>query len=1418
MEGIRGKSYIEKNSSKLIGFSIINEKNKKIRQSNTMSNDKDKIISFNSYKSKIPEDNVRKSLNNKKSLYKNNNNFGFVPLFGKGLIKPKNNSNTILNYVPAKESTNISKKINSTIINNNINLDINSSSEESFDNIKTLKMVEKEIKNKILDMTTINSNNRSFLMDIKKNLNISLIEEDSTKKKRKKKKVKNKRDAKGKEENFEKDRKMVQKKPLYDSLDEEEIQGDDDDSDSLFINPEGRFIFILDTIILVSSFICFLYTPIQIAFSKCFCIEENIFIKIILICIDIIFISDFFVSFFRAFYNYEYKLIKNNILIIKNFIGGSFFIELLQAIPFNIIIIYFCFNKEKFQPDGPKCFYNGINGVYSSIKLLSGLKISKVLKAMNRKKNKAYLRLTEIDDHLFEKIYKLLSFTILSLLSINVFICLHIFIGHQTYPNWMLSMGIIDKPFIQIYIAALYGIIETLTTVGYGDVVCDSFTEIIFQIILLSIGIVAYSWLITIIGNYVKNESKAKIKHSKDLTMLEEIRVEFPKMSFKLYNKIHQHLQSVSNQQKKVDLNILVNSLPYSVKNMVLFRVYNKCIRRFIFFKKCDNTDFISRVLTNFIPLFSMKKALLIREGELIENIYFVKTGKLSLNVVLDPDDPEDSIKRYIYEKFEDIMDKDDKNLNKTVSVNNTTMNNNSNNTIKEKGKPNKFEGVNLGFQTLFNKRQTITGQSYHESRIEQEIGKCDLGGSEDIEEIKGKFLRVMDIKRNENFGTTYMLLNKPSPLSLRVISKKADIFLLRKHDVNNISKTYPSIWKKISEKAFTNMIAIKNKTIQILKNYCSYQGILLDDKGPKKNRRLDPINLYEIKELIELEKQKEKEENEQKFKKRYSKKKSTKKLPVKLKSNSLVLKKSNIIEKVKKNLAKKYSNETSNLLFLKSIILNKKKSCKYNIFQMKTTNINNNDEKITTDKSQNKFFNIKDILEVKENKVNEKNEEIEENKENKENQEKEKEKFIKNKEIKNKEISSPEKLNLEESKSSLESSELDETDKIYESENNKSFLNTLSNFPPAFASFLKKKIIKNRYKDKKYYKLMCIKLIDTLNNITKNNLGKNNEIKLNCDVGDFNYNENKNNYYNSGIYKNNNYFISNSSFVLPNLNKLNKDFISSLSKISQSNVAFDNNKLLINKNITFEIKSIYNNLNQISNGTYQKNKKIQKETENFVKFFEDNEFKKITRKSIRESKTKIEKENFFALLENLSEIKSNSNHEIKDKIKIKESSMKKPLKKYYTPKKIKKVKFVKPKSHINLISSSNRNKDSSLSLKFDNINNLETSENKMIKGKNTNGKKIYKNVNKSNTFIKKIFEKDKNDKENSSISKSNDILNDINILSKELDLRNTKNFEELRTKTLNKMKTDNLNKSNSGEKLNKNDELGKNNNNCIIF
>ena len=114
-----------------------------------------------------------------------------------------------------------------------------------------------------------------------------------------------------------------------------------------------------------------------------------------------------------------------------------------------------------------------------------------------------------------------------------------------------------NKSFIHIYLCSLYFIITTITTVGYGDITCSSFEERIFQIILLAVGSVFYSYIISTISNFIKNDSNAKIKYNQDLNILENIRIANPNMSYKLYRNIFKFLEKKTKYQENIDINSL---------------------------------------------------------------------------------------------------------------------------------------------------------------------------------------------------------------------------------------------------------------------------------------------------------------------------------------------------------------------------------------------------------------------------------------------------------------------------------------------------------------------------------------------------------------------------------------------------------------------------------------------------------------------------------------------------------------------------------------------------------------------------------------------------------------------------------------------------------------------------------------------
>ena len=609
----------------------------------------------------------------------------------------------------------------------------------------------------------------------------------------------------------ETNRKIKRIPALYDSFGEDETDKEMNQK-NYGLNPKSIFIDIYDMFILISVGFCLFYIPYRLAKTKLFINGDEHCILFLIYFSEIIFIIDVIIGFFRWFYNNEFKLISEKKGIISNYLYGYFFFDVLMAIPFYSILKYENRNNED----------NNIlyNENYFFIKIIICLKAFKIIKLNNIKNNRIiyFFNNKFAKNFYLERIYQISNFILLILAVFNLFVCLHIYMAQLSYPNWIISFNLQDTSFIEIYISSLYFIMATLTSVGYGDIVCKSYQETCFQILLLSIGLVAYSWIISTVGDYVKNKSRANLNYNRDMTKLEELRIQYPNMPYKLYNKIQQHIQRILTQSKKYEYHLLVNTLPYYLQNSVLFQIHKNEINKFTFFKNCDNSDFILKVLTRFIPVFSKKNIVIVGEGEYLQNIFFIKEGRLSLEAIIDLNNIEMSLEKYLKYRFEEIELIDD------LSEDSFSKSRIANDSIGKNSKARKyFEIINKQFENL------EENSSIYESDIEQELAKCDFHlENHDFYGRHIQYIHILDLLKNEHYGELLMFLNIPNPLSLRVKSKRVELYMLRRKDAFNIKRDYQNIWKRINKKSIHNLKSLKSLTLDIINRYCEMNGLLV--------------------------------------------------------------------------------------------------------------------------------------------------------------------------------------------------------------------------------------------------------------------------------------------------------------------------------------------------------------------------------------------------------------------------------------------------------------------------------------------------------------------------------------------------------------------------------------------------------------
>ena len=199
---------------------------------------------------------------------------------------------------------------------------------------------------------------------------------------------------------------------------------------------------------------------------------------------DYLFFLEIIFTFFTPYYNTQNILELSHKNIFKNYIFSKWFwIDSFSILPFDY---FFDFDNN----------YSVFLKIWKLPRFYKLFKIARLIKSLQRKKR---------GNSCFVKISNLLAnkSSVLQLVPVFMFIfimchcaaCMWHFFGFwdNGHQSWISRNKYRDEPVYDRYVASMYFVFQTITTVGYGDIGVQTQIEFGLAIFLMFVGVLFYS-------------------------------------------------------------------------------------------------------------------------------------------------------------------------------------------------------------------------------------------------------------------------------------------------------------------------------------------------------------------------------------------------------------------------------------------------------------------------------------------------------------------------------------------------------------------------------------------------------------------------------------------------------------------------------------------------------------------------------------------------------------------------------------------------------------------------------------------------------------------------------------------------------------------------------------------------------------
>jgi len=211
----------------------------------------------------------------------------------------------------------------------------------------------------------------------------------------------------------------------------------------------------------------------------------------------------------------------------------------------------------------------------------------------------------------------------------HIFACFWHFVARISdgINNWIIATGLQDTDIYTRYITSMYWIIQTVITVGYGDIPISNSFEQLIAIFAMFAGVLFFSITVGSLTTIISEMDLRGASYENKLNLLIEIKKNY-KITERTFEKIR---RTIKYTVYKSDENYLtfLNSLSECIRIELGYYIYRGLVSGIHFFDSKDK-QFISTMAPHLKQVSHSRGEIIFNEGEGASEMYFIKEGNVS--------------------------------------------------------------------------------------------------------------------------------------------------------------------------------------------------------------------------------------------------------------------------------------------------------------------------------------------------------------------------------------------------------------------------------------------------------------------------------------------------------------------------------------------------------------------------------------------------------------------------------------------------------------------------------------------------------------------------------------------------------------------------------------------------------------------